>query len=130
VIRAINVRFIEEYILTDEALSRHPANKTGGSSGYIEALEGQKLNTGGTKAIIFLKKCRDARNRLAHSPGALRTLDKVGISDIFRLRKIRRDLSRGKDPLSKKRQRRLSLIALSVLFAIAAILLFIVMYYN
>ena len=100
--KAQNIRFIEEYIATDEALGRHPLNKKGGIGGYIEALEAKKLNTGGTKTLVFLKRCKDVRNRLTHSPGAIRDLDKLTRSDIRRLRVLRRDLLRGKDPLSKK----------------------------
>ena len=54
--RSLNVKFIEEYILTEQALGRLPANKGGDISGYIEALEAQKLNTGATVTLIFLKR--------------------------------------------------------------------------
>ncbi len=123
---------MENYILLDCAASEL-MKKSSGICTYITALERQKLDTGASETLIFLKKCKSARNKLAHDPGAIKENAEITRKDIAKIKKLTSLMKKSKDPLSrivkkkkadkaKKIKTALFVLSVAVLVAVAIIL--------
>ena len=128
-----NVSLMESYILLENEANRLMKTNRSGVSAYIAALEGQQRDPAADSTLIFLKKCRHVRNKLAHDPGALKSNTEITSDDVRRIKKLTEQMKLGKDPLSKllkKSPSALSTVKLVLLCAavIAFIVIAIILY--
>ncbi len=129
--KAINIKFIEEYILLEDAIDRL-LGKNGGVADYIDALKHQRLDERAKEAFDFLKRCRALRNRLTHDKGAIKQISEIGRADVGKLRRLVRAIEKKRDPLSKIRIRnekanKIKRRRLAIALALAAVLAFTVL---
>lgn len=95
----INQKFLGEYLELDKALCQKLDSKAGVTE-YINKLNGAKYAPGRDNSLHRLIKYRGLRNRIAHEPGALKDIDNITRDDIIWLKGFKKQVMRGKDPLS------------------------------
>ena len=98
--KKINEKFLEAYLVLDSDLSKKFGLKTGGATEYINRLSSAKSAEGRDIALPRLVKYRSVRNRLAHEPGAMKSLSEVSSADIKWIRRFTKFVRSGKDPLA------------------------------
>ncbi len=99
--KGTNVKFIEKYIILENAANVLMNKKSSGVSAYISELESLTLDADAKKTLKLLKKCRFVRNKLAHDPGALKSNDEITNDDVRFIKKLTSDIQRRRDPLSR-----------------------------
>ncbi|MBR2466403.1 MAG: hypothetical protein IKB38_05690 [Clostridia bacterium] len=99
--KGTNVKFIEKYIILENAANALMNKKSSGVSAYISELESLTLDADAKKTLKLLKKCRFVRNKLAHDPGALKSNDEITNDDVRFIKKLTSDIQRRRDPLSR-----------------------------
>ena len=127
----INQSFLGEYLELDKAC----AEKFGAKSGvteYINKLTNIRFAPRRDNVLPRLSKYRSVRNRIAHEPGALQSIDTLSRDDVSWLKSFLGEVKRGKDPISlylKKASRRANsraflrtLVLLGIAAAVIAVL--------
>ena len=136
--KRINDLFLVRYIELDHECSEKLGTVSGGISEYINRLNDAKYVAGKDEVLPRLMRYRSARNRFAHEPGAIRKSDEILRSDVKWISRFRRDVSGGRDPLSRfvrksrnhaRRRRAIKiLIFASAVFVTAAVATLLIIY--
>ena len=128
--RRTNEKFYNEYLALDALLAGRLGLKRGGVTEYINRLGS---NTSVPNRDATLKKLvhyRGIRNKMAHEADALRKLEGVTGEDIKWVKSFAKDVTKGRDPLSRylKKPKRspVGLIAAALIIAaVVAVVIFI-----
>ncbi len=96
----INQSFLGVYLELDKALAEK-LDARSGITEYINKLTDTRFAPGREDALPRLIKYRSLRNRIAHEPGAIKSIDTITKADISWLKGFLREAKRGKDPVSR-----------------------------
>ncbi len=131
--KGTNVKFIEKYIILENAANVLMNKKSSGVSAYISELETLALDASAKETLKLLKKCRFVRNKLAHDPGALKSNGEITNDDIRFIKKLTSDMQRRRDPLSRllnpSRSSASKIKAIISLAAVAAVIIAAIVFF-
>ena len=119
----INQKFFGEYLELDKLLCERFGTKSGVTE-YINKLTNANGAHGREKLLRKLIKYRGLRNRIAHEPGALKSIDSIKKEDVSWIKSFKKTAKKGKDPLAvylKSASGRAGSAALKKTLALAAV---------
>ena len=96
-----NVAFLKAYIELDNVCCDKLGASRGGLTDYINRLISQRSIPDRNEILPVLVRYRNIRNRMAHETDALKHIKEVSASDVRWIKSFSKDVSRGRDPLSR-----------------------------
>ena len=99
--RKINIAFLEAYISVETLCAERYSKKSGGVTEYINRLIEARCALKRDEFLTKLVRYRNLRNRFAHEEGALSADNGIARADVSWLKKFKRALESGRDPVAR-----------------------------